>query len=48
MAVRTARGLAEEGARARIRTDMLGKELAQTGSQLTAVAPCSGVSWPRT
>jgi membrane fusion protein len=38
----TTRGLAEEGARARIRTDMLGKELAQTGSQLTAVAPCSG------
>lgn len=36
------RGLAEELSKARIRTAMLGSELARTGSQLTVPAPCSG------
>jgi membrane fusion protein len=38
----TERAFAEEEVRARIRTEMLGKELVQTGNQLTATAPCTG------
>jgi membrane fusion protein len=36
------RSLGEEVAKARIRSGMLEKELAQTGSQLTVKAPCDG------
>lgn len=36
------RSLAEEDAKARIRSEILEKELAQTGNQLTVNAPCDG------
>jgi membrane fusion protein len=36
------RSLEEDTAKARIRTAILDKELAQTGSQLTVAAPCAG------
>lgn len=38
----TERGLGESADKARIRSAMLEQELARTGSQLTAVAPCAG------
>jgi membrane fusion protein len=38
----TERGLTEDFEKSKIRSDMLGTELAQTGSELTAVAPCTG------
>ncbi len=38
----TEQGLTDDADKAKIRSAMLGTELAQTGSQLTAVAPCTG------
>jgi len=38
----SARSLQEDTAKARIRTAILEKELAQTGNQLTVAAPCAG------